>query len=239
MQITSFPNKDRGHVQFDWLDTYHSFSFGQYHDPKKIHYGALRVLNDDKIDEGMVFGTHPHDNMEIITIPLFGDLHHRDSTGRDCIIKEHDVQIMSAGSGIQHSEVNPNKDKRVELFQIWIFPKERNITPRYDQKSFLPKDREDQLLTVVSPNDPNPLFINQDAWLSLGHFIKPFTSEYAFHQKGQGLYAMCIEGNCTIGGQLLGRRDAVGISGVDSVSIEAAAGADLLLIEIPYFIAGA
>jgi len=235
MHIVSFPSNERGHVQFDWLDTYHSFSFGSYHDPKKVHYGALRVLNDDKIDEGMGFGTHPHDNMEIITIPLFGDLHHRDSTGRDCIIKEHDVQIMSAGSRIQHSEVNPNKDKRVELFQIWIFPKERNITPRYDQKSFLPKDREDQLLTVVSPNDPETLFINQDAWLSLGHFIKPFSSEYSFHQSGQGLYAMCMEGNCTIGGQALGRRDAVGISGVDKLSIAAAPGSDLLLIEIPYF----
>ena len=235
MHIVSFPNNERGHVQFDWLDTYHSFSFGSYHDPKKIHYGALRVLNDDKIDEGMGFGTHPHDNMEIITIPLYGDLHHRDSTGRDCIIKEHDVQIMSAGSGIQHSEVNPNRDNRVELFQIWIFPKERNITPRYDQRSFLPQDREDQLLTVVSPNDPQTLFINQDAWLSLGHFIKPFSSAYSFHQAGQGLYAMCIEGNCTIGGQSLGRRDAVGISGVDKVSIEAAPGSDLLLIEVPYF----
>ena len=239
MQITSFPSNERGHVQFDWLNTYHSFSFGQYYDPKKIHYGALRVLNDDAIDGGMGFGTHPHDNMEIITIPLFGDLHHQDSTGRDCIIKENDVQIMSAGSGIQHSEVNPNRDKKVELFQIWIFPKERNITPRYDQKSFLPKDREDQLLTVVSPNDPNTLFINQDAWLSLGHFIKPFTSKYAFHQAGQGLYAMCIEGSCTIGGQVLGKRDAVGISGVDEVSIEASAGSDLLLIEIPYFVVGA
>ena len=237
MNIISFPHNERGHVQFDWLDTYHSFSFGSYHDAKKVHFGALRVLNDDKIDEGMGFGTHPHDNMEFITIPLFGDLHHRDSTGRDCIIKDIDVQIMSAGSGIQHSEVNPNRDKRVELFQIWIFPKERNITPRYDQKSFLPKDREDQLLTVVSPNDPNTLFINQDAWLSLGHFIKPFSSEYSFHQTGQGLYAMCIEGSCTIGGQTLGRRDAVGISGVDKVAIEAAAGSDILLIEIPYFTA--
>jgi hypothetical protein len=237
MNIISFPHNERGHVQFDWLDTYHSFSFGSYHDAKKVHFGALRVLNDDKIDEGMGFGTHPHDNMEIITIPLFGDLHHRDSTGRDCIIKENDVQIMSAGSGIQHSEVNPNRDKRVELFQIWIFPKERNITPRYDQKSFLPKDREDQLLTVVSPNDPNTLFINQDAWLSLGHFIKPFSSEYSFHQTGQGLYAMCIEGSCTIGGQTLGRRDAVGISGVDKVAINADAGSDILLIEIPYFTA--
>ena len=237
MNIISFPHNERGHVQFDWLDTYHSFSFGSYHDAKKVHFGALRVLNDDKIDEGMGFGTHPHDNMEIITIPLFGDLHHRDSTGRDCIIKENDVQIMSAGSGIQHSEVNPNRDKRVELFQIWIFPKERNITPRYDQKSFLPKDREDQLLTVVSPNDPNTLFINQDAWLSLGHFIKPFSSEYSFHQTGQGLYAMCIEGSCTIGGQTLGRRDAVGISGVDKVAIIADAGSDILLIEIPYFTA--
>ena len=239
MSSIFYPANERGHVQFDWLDTYHSFSFGQYHDPTKIHFGALRVLNDDKVDAGMGFGTHPHDNMEIITIPLFGDLHHRDSTGRDCIIKEHDVQIMSAGSGIQHSEVNPNKDKRVELFQIWIFPKERNITPRYDQKSFLPEDRVDQLLTVVSPNEPNTLFINQDAWLSLGHFKMPFTTNYPMHQAGQGLFAICIEGTCTVGGQVLGRRDAVGISGVESVQIEATAGSDLLLIEIPHFTTGA
>ena len=166
----------RGHANFGWLDSYHSFSFGHYYDPERVHFGALRVLNDDTVSAGMGFGKHPHDNMEIVSIPLSGDLHHKDSTGRDEIIREHDVQIMSAGSGIAHSEMNATRDKAVKFLQIWVMPKEQNIEPRYEQKSFKPENRVNQLLTVVAPDNEDAVWINQDAWFSLGNFTKDFST---------------------------------------------------------------
>jgi redox-sensitive bicupin YhaK (pirin superfamily) len=157
----------RGHANHGWLNSYHSFSFAGYHDADRIHFGALRVLNDDSVAAGMGFGKHPHDNMEIVSIPLLGDLHHKDSTGRDKIIRQGDVQIMSAGSGIAHSETNANKDKEVKFLQVWVFPKEKNIEPRYDQKSFNLDQQKDEIVTVVAPNNDNAVWINQDAWFSL------------------------------------------------------------------------
>ena len=152
--------KNRGHVNFGWLDSHHSFSFGQYNDPEKMHFGLLRVLNDDVVSGGGGFGTHPHDNMEIVSIPLKGNLEHRDSTGRHAVIKQNDVQIMSAGTGIQHSEKNQHEGEEVRFLQIWVFPKERNIKPRYDQKTFNPVDRLNKLKTVVAPDDNDAVWIN-------------------------------------------------------------------------------
>lgn len=223
----------RGHAQFGWLNSYHSFSFGHYYNPERVHFGALRVLNDDTVAPGMGFSKHPHDNMEIVSIPMYGDLHHKDSTGRDEIIREHDVQIMSAGSGIAHSEMNANRDKEVKFLQIWVFPKEKNITPRYEQKNFRPEDRQNQLLTVVAPNDENAVHINQDAWFSLGAFDAGKTVNYDLHKKGNGVYVFVLDGKLTINGQALGKRDALGISEADSFSIEATDKSSFLLIEVP------
>ncbi|MCE3282629.1 MAG: pirin family protein [Chitinophagaceae bacterium] len=224
---------DRGHANHGWLDTYHSFSFGQYHNPARVHFGALRVLNDDTVKGGYGFGKHPHDNMEIVTIPLKGDLKHEDSTGRKEVIRQYDVQIMSAGSGIAHSEMNANQDKDVELLQIWVFPKERNITPRYDQKTFRPEDRLNKLQTVVAPGDSEGVYIHQDAWFSLGNFEKGFATGYTLNKTGNGVYAFVIEGEVTVNGTQLGKRDALGISDIDTLDIKADTAAELLLIEVP------
>jgi redox-sensitive bicupin YhaK (pirin superfamily) len=223
----------RGHNSFGWLNSYHSFSFGHYHDPARMHFGALRVLNDDTVAAGMGFGKHPHDNMEIVSIPLEGDLHHSDSTGRNEIIRQHDVQIMSAGSGIAHSEMNANKNKEVKFLQIWVFPKTQNIEPRYEQKSFNPADRIDQILTVVAPDDDKAVWINQDAWFSLANLSNNFTTTYPLHKKENGVYAFLIKGNVTINGVALNERDGLGIDETNELAIHASTDAELLLIEVP------
>lgn len=227
----------RGHANFGWLDSYHSFSFGHYYDPQRVHFGALRVLNDDTVSAGMGFGKHPHDNMEIVSIPLSGDLHHQDSTGRDEIIREHDVQIMSAGSGIAHSEYNANKDKPVKFLQIWVMPKEQNIEPRYEQKSFKPENRVNQLLNVVAPDNKEAVWINQDAWFSLGNFTKDFITNYQLKKSGNGVYVFVLEGSLEVAGQTIGTRDGLGISEIESLDIKANTDAQIVLIEIPMSLA--
>lgn len=223
----------RGHANFGWLDSYHSFSFGHYYDPERVHFGALRVLNDDTVSAGMGFGKHPHDNMEIVSIPLSGDLHHQDSTGRDEIIREHDVQIMSAGSGIAHSEYNANKDKPVKFLQIWVMPKDKNIEPRYEQKSFKPENRLNKLLNVVAPDNADAVWINQDAWFSLGNFTKDFSTTYQLKKSGNGVYIFVLEGSLEVAGQTIGTRDGIGISELESLDIKANTDAQIVLIEIP------
>jgi len=227
----------RGHANFGWLDSYHSFSFGHYYDPERVHFGALRVLNDDTVSAGMGFGKHPHDNMEIVSIPLSGDLHHQDSTGRDEIIREHDVQIMSAGSGIAHSEYNANKDKPVKFLQIWVMPKDKNIEPRYEQKSFKPENRLNKLLNVVAPDNADAVWINQDAWFSLGNFTKDFTTTYQPKKSGNGVYIFVLEGSLEVAGQTIGTRDGIGISELESLDIKANTDAQIVLIEIPMSLA--
>jgi redox-sensitive bicupin YhaK (pirin superfamily) len=224
---------ERGHANHGWLDSYHSFSFAGYHNPAKIHFGALRVLNDDTVAPGYGFGRHPHDNMEIVSIPLSGDLHHKDSTGRDKIIRQGDVQIMSAGSGIEHSEQNANRDKEVKFLQIWVFPKEKNIEPRYEQKTFLPETRQNQWQTVVAPDNADALWINQDAWFTMGRFDQGKTSQYQIHNSNNGVYAFIISGKATINGQALDTRDAVGVYETDTVVVTADADTEILLIEVP------
>jgi len=223
----------RGHANHGWLNSYHSFSFGGYHHPDRMHFGALRVLNDDTVAAGMGFGKHPHDNMEIVSIPLMGDLQHQDSTGRNEIIRAHDVQIMSAGSGIAHSEMNASKTEEVKFLQIWVFPKLKNIEPRYEQKSFLPENRLNQILTVVAPDDSNAVFINQDAWFSLGSFSKDLSIEYPIKKTGNGVYVFVLSGSVTVNGELLENRDGLGVSETEVLTIVANTESELLLIDIP------
>ena len=224
---------ERGHTNHGWLDSYHSFSFAAYYDPSKIHFGALRVLNDDTVAPGYGFGEHPHDNMEIVSIPLQGDLHHQDSTGRDKIIKQGDIQIMSAGSGITHSEKNASADKEVRFLQIWVFPKEKNIEPRYEQKTFLAEERNNQWQTVVAPDFSDAVWINQNAWFTRGDFAAGISEKYTLHQQDNGVYVFLISGQIEISNRHLNSRDAIAIWNTDALEIKALSHAEVLLIEVP------
>jgi quercetin 2,3-dioxygenase len=224
----------RGHANHGWLDTSHTFSFAHYYNPERMNFGVLRVLNDDFVDGGMGFGRHPHDNMEIISIPLEGDLEHKDSMGNVAVIRQNDVQILSAGTGIYHSEYNKNPDKKVNFLQIWVFPKEQNIKPRYDQITFKPEDRENKFMQIVSPNEEDGgVWINQDAWFHLGNLKSGFGTDYVIKKKGNGVYAFVIKGDVTIGGQALSKRDGFGVWNTDKVSIKANSDAEVLLMEVP------
>jgi redox-sensitive bicupin YhaK (pirin superfamily) len=234
MKTVIHKSDSRGHADHGWLNSYHSFSFADYHNPEKVHFGMLRVLNDDYVAEGMGFGTHPHDNMEIVTIVLSGALEHRDSMGNTAVIKPNEVQIMSAGTGITHSEFNHSKAEPVKFLQIWVFPKERNIKPRYDQKLFSADEKKNKLLTVVSPAKENgAVWINQDAWFTLGSFEKDKSVEYNLHKKENGVYAFVLEGEINITQTALAKRDGLGISDTDKFNVTAKTNADILLIEIP------
>lgn len=225
----------RGHANHGWLNSYHTFSFAGYYDPQRIHFGALRVLNDDTVAAGMGFGAHPHDNMEIISIPTFGDLQHKDNMGNTQVIRQGDVQVMSAGTGIEHSEKNKNSDKEVRFFQIWVFPKEKNVRPRYDQKNFPDEAIKNKLEIVVSPIGTNDggVQIHQDAWFSLGKMDKDFITTYNLKKKGNGVYAFVIEGDVSVSGEKLNRRDGLEITGTDKLDIKADTDAELLLMEVP------
>lgn len=237
MKTILYKSSERGHANHGWLDSYHSFSFASYYDPKKVHFGALRVLNDDTVHPGHGFGKHPHENMEIVSIPLYGDLEHKDSTGRHEIIKQNDVQIMSAGSGLLHSEMNANKDKEVKFLQIWVFPKEYNIEPRYEQKTFKPEDRINSIQTVVAPNDDKAVHINQDAWFSLSKLENETTVTYDVKKESNGVYVFVIDGDVAIDGQQLAKRDALGISETGAITVKANSNAEVLFIEVPMNIA--
>jgi quercetin 2,3-dioxygenase len=224
----------RGNANHGWLNSYHTFSFANYHNPERMHFGVLRVLNDDTVAAGMGFGTHPHDNMEIISIPLEGDLEHKDSMGNVTVIKNGDIQVMSAGTGIKHSEYNKNKSDLVKFLQIWVFPKEKNVTPRYDQITLKEADRKNKLQQILSPN-PNDegVWIHQDAWFHLGKFDKGITQNYDIKRSGNGVYAFVLNGEVTINGQQLGARDGLGIWDTDSLSIAADSNAEFLLMDVP------
>ncbi len=225
----------RGHANHGWLDSHHSFSFANYYNPERMHFGVLRVLNDDRVDAGMGFGTHPHDNMEIISIPLEGDLEHKDSMGNVALIKHGDIQVMSAGTGIQHSEYNKNKDKLTKFLQIWVFPNKKNVTPRYDQITLDLKDRHNKLQQIISPNpDDAGVWIHQDAWFHLGKFDKDVSAEYKIKKSGNGVYAFIISGEFTVAGQTLGNRDGLGIWDTDTISIKAnTPGSEILVMDVP------
>lgn len=234
MKTLLFKAADRGTADYGWLKPNYYFSFAQYHDPSKVHFGLLRVLNDDFIDGGGVFHTHPHDNMEIVTIPFTGAIKHKDSTGGQGIIQAGDIQIMSAGSGVQHSEANASATEPVTLFQIWVFPKERNIKPRYDQRTFDITERNNKWQTVVSPVDADKaLWINQDARFSLTNLQAGSSITYTNGFKGNGVFLVVINGSVEVEGQKLNKRDALGISETESFSVKASEDAELLAIEIP------
>ena len=234
MQTILFSAKDRGSADYGWLKPNYYFSFSQYYNPSKIHFGTLRVLNDDFIMGGGKFPAHPHDNMEIVTIPLTGAVEHRDNTGGHGIIKAGDIQIMSAGSGIQHSEANASKTDPLTLFQIWVFPKLKNITPRYDQRTFNVEDRNNKWQIVVSPREEdNALWINQDARFALTNISAGKSIEYQNGFSGNGVFLVVINGSIEINGTQLNKRDALGIRDADSFIINASEDAELLAIEIP------
>lgn len=225
----------RGHANHGWLKAYHTFSFANYHNPERIHFGALRVLNDDTIEGGKGFGMHPHDNMEIITIPLEGDLEHKDSMGNVGVIRQGDIQVMSAGTGVFHSEYNKNQDKEVKLLQIWVFSNKRNVTPRYDQITLNPEDKKNKFQQIVSPNqDDKGMWIHQNAWFNLGKFDQEMTAEYNLNDNQNGVYAFIIKGKANIEEQNLDTRDGMGIWNVNSLKITILEPeTEILLVEVP------
>ena len=224
----------RGYANHGWLKSFHSFSFANWQNPEKIHFGALRVLNDDTVSEGMGFGTHPHRDMEIISIPLEGDLEHKDSMGTTSVIRNGEIQVMSAGTGVYHSEYNKNKDEAVKFLQIWIFPREVNLTPRYDQISIKEGEKLNDFQQILSPNqDDEGVWIHQDAWFNLAKFEKGFSKEYQFNKSGNGVYAFVLKGSAKIGDQILGTRDGFGTWETDKFTFEALEDSEILLMEVP------
>ncbi len=234
MQTQLFPANKRGVANHGWLKSFHSFSFSQFYNPDLMNFGLLRVLNDDTVSGGMGFGTHGHDNMEIISIPLEGELKHADSMGTEAIIRKGDVQIMSAGTGIRHSEQNNSKENEVKFLQIWIIPKKRNISPRYDQRSFSDEDLKNKFRTVVAPDQPgDAIYINQDAYLSLGNFDEKQNIIYTLQKAENGVFIFVLEGEINIGSNTLKNRDAIGITDFNEVEVEISAHSKILLIEVP------
>jgi redox-sensitive bicupin YhaK (pirin superfamily) len=234
MEKIIYKANSRGHANHGWLNTHHTFSFASYYNPDRIHFGALRVLNDDKITSGTGFPKHPHQNMEIISIPLKGDLAHEDSMGNQATIKQGDVQVMSAGTGVTHSEYNPNKDIGTEFLQIWVFPNKENIEPRYGQVHYPAKERKNKFQVVVSPNaNEVDTWIQQDAWFHLADFEKGFKETYELKKKDNGLFLFLLEGEIEVGGEKLEKRDGIGLTNLDKVDITANKNAEILLMEVP------
>ena len=234
MKTILFKASDRGSADYGWLKPNYYFSFAEFRDPAKVHFGLLRVLNDDFIAGGGKFPTHPHDNMEIVTVPFTGAIEHKDSTGGHGVIQSGDVQIMSAGTGVQHSEANASATEPVTLFQIWVFPKERNIKPRYDQRNFPADDRVNKWQIIVSPNEADKaLWINQDARFALANLGAGTELSYSNAFKGNGVFLVVIKGSVKIGDQQLNKRDALGISEAEGFTVTATEDAELLAIEVP------
>ena len=229
-------SEDRGYAQRSWLKSWHTFSFADYYDPGHMSFGHLRVINDDVVQPGMGFGTHPHENMEIVSIPLSGELQHKDSLGNTQYIRSGEVQIMSAGTGITHSEYNGSDSERVAFLQIWVMPKFQNIKPRYGQQLFSSDDRKNKFQIVVSPdknNDNDAIWINQDAWFIQGDFDAGQTGSYKIKREGNGVYFFVLEGAVTIADEQLQRRDAVGFEDVTEIDFEATEDCQILVIDVP------
>jgi redox-sensitive bicupin YhaK (pirin superfamily) len=230
-------SESRGLADHGWLVSRHTFSFANYHNPERMHFGVLRVLNDDYVAEGKGFGTHPHDNMEIISIPLSGDLQHRDSMGNIAVIKNGDVQVMSAGTGITHSEFNKNHDKAVKFLQIWVFPNKRNVTPRYDQLTLKKEERRNKLQQIVSPS-PNDagVWIHQNAWFYLSTLEQAQQVTHKLHTLENGAYIFVLSGQIKVNNQVLNTRDGYGIWNTDTLTFEATETAEFLVMEVPMMI---
>jgi redox-sensitive bicupin YhaK (pirin superfamily) len=217
-----------------WLKSYHTFSFGANYNPERIQFGALRVLNDDRVNGGMGFGEHPHDNMEIISIPLSGALKHEDSMNNIAVIEAGEIQVMSAGTGIYHKENNKNEAEPAEFLQIWLFPNKRNVEPRYQQLKYSDDFLPNQFKQILSPNKSDPgVWIYQDAWFNLGEFNQETTTTYELKNNANGLYVFMIEGTALIEDQQLDQRDGFGIWEIENVNIRAQKGSKILLMEVP------
>eukprot|EP01103_Thecamoeba_quadrilineata_P006080 TRINITY_DN15809_c0_g1_i1.p1 TRINITY_DN15809_c0_g1~~TRINITY_DN15809_c0_g1_i1.p1 ORF type:complete len:240 (+),score=35.55 TRINITY_DN15809_c0_g1_i1:67-786(+) len=226
----------RGHSLLNWLDSHHSFSFGySYYDPDRLGFGSLRVLNDDTVAEGKGFGSHPHSNMEIISIPLEGEIKHQDSMKNSGIIRKGDVQVMSAGTGVYHSEYNANKNCPVKFLQIWIKPNKKDVVPRYDQISLAENDRLNRLQQILSPNkEDEGVWIHQDAWMHITKLDNGVELEYQLKKQGNGVYAFVLFGQISVGEHILSPRDGLGISDTNSLFVKALSqNAEVLLIEVP------
>ncbi len=233
MNATLHKSNTRGHANHGWLDTYHTFSFANYFDPNRVNFGTLRVLNDDIVQPSQGFGMHPHDNMEIITIILKGALEHKDSMGHISVIKENEVQVMSAGTGLYHAEYNHSAKEEVNLLQIWIFPRSNNLDTRYDQKQFSLDNYKNKFALLVNPDYENGLYIQQDAWILRGNLVKDFELNYSIKKKENGLYVFVINGNVNVSGTELRKRDGIGINDADEVVFHAVSDCDLILLDIP------
>ena len=224
----------RGHANHGWLDSHHTFSFANYYNPERMNFGVLRVLNDDVVQGGRGFGTHPHDNMEIISIPLKGDLEHKDSMGNTTVIKQGDVQVMSAGTGVYHSEYNKNKDEEVRFLQIWMFPNQKNVTPRYDQITLEKGKLKNDFQQILSPNSNDEgVWVHQNAWFSIAEFEKGNEKTYQLKDPKNGVYAFVLEGEVSIEGQGLGKRDGFGVWDTEAITIKATGNAKILLMDVP------
>lgn len=224
----------RGHANHGWLNSFHTFSFANYYNPDRVHFGALRVLNDDTIEGGTGFGTHPHDNMEIISIPLSGAIEHRDSMDNKAVIESGEVQVMSAGTGVFHSEYNKNKDVQAKFLQIWVFPDKKNVSPRYDQISIRDLEKENEFFQILSPNPEDAgVWVHQQAWFNLGNFTENTEASYQLHKPENGLYIFVLKGKAEVDGQQLEDRDGLGIWDVNEVTVRTETGTQLLLMEVP------
>jgi len=223
----------RGHADHGWLNSYHTFSFADYHNDERVHFGVLRVLNDDTVAAGRGFGTHSHNNMEIISIPLEGDLEHSDNMGNKTVIRKGDIQVMSAGTGVSHSEYNKHTDKEVKFLQIWVFPKTKNVVPRYDQ--IRPEFVQNELKQIISP-DPSDegTWIHQDAWFSMGVFDEESETEYKIKKDGNGAYLFVLNGSFEVENQIIQTRDGMGIQDAKTIKIVAKdPESRILIMDIP------
>jgi hypothetical protein len=234
MKVSLHKAATRGHADHGWLESFHSFSFANYYNPERMGFGVLRVLNDDRVTSGMGFGKHSHDNMEIISIPLSGDLEHKDSMGTTAVIKSGDVQVMSAGTGIFHSEKNQNRNEEVKFLQIWVQPNKRGVEPRYDQITLNPVDLDNKLAQILSPNkDDDGVWIYQNAWFHMGNLNAETEVTYHIKKAGNGVYVFLLEGDATVAEVSLNKRDAVGITEAEGFTVKADSDAKILLMEVP------
>lgn len=234
MELNYHPSGSRGHADHGWLKSSHSFSFASYYNPERMQFGQLKVLNDDTVIPAMGFGTHPHNNMEIISIPLKGALEHKDSMGHTQVIHENEIQVMSAGTGIYHSEYNHSKTEPVGFLQLWIVPDGYNYSPRYDQKHFDPSAHFNNIKTYVGPKSEGySLWIHQNAYISRGRFVPGVPGRYGLRKPGNGIYVFLLEGKIKIDNQILEPKDALGITGADEIQIESQQESEFIIIEIP------
>ena len=234
MKYTVHKADSRGVANHGWLKSHHSFSFAHYYNPDRIHFGALRVLNDDEVAAGRGFGTHSHDNMEIISIPLEGNLVHKDSMGNSTTIRKGEIQVMSAGTGVAHSEFNGSNSEPVKFLQIWVIPNAQNVKPRYDQVELSELVKENEFSQILSPNpEDKGVWIHQNAWFHYGKFTSRQLSEYNLQSGRNGVYVFVLEGGCRIGQETLGRRDAIAIEDAEAINLEVNENSEILLMEVP------